>query len=76
MKGGHTYYTLTCFITHHNTQRAVKVPDASVFNTLVRGTLRIRVQNSLFCMSYTSSTFYVELRSYHVFGTEAQQTLF
>ncbi len=27
MKGGNSYYTLTCFITRHYTQSAVKVPD-------------------------------------------------
>ncbi len=27
MKGGNSYYTLTCFITRHYTQSAVNVPD-------------------------------------------------
>ena len=49
--------------------------ESRCYTSLVRGTLRICVQNSLFCMSATSNTFYVELRSYHVSWTEAQQTL-
>jgi len=49
--------------------------ESRCYTSLVRGTLRIRVQNSLFCMSATSNTFYVELRSCHVSWLEAQQTL-